>query len=182
MDRRINKTKKILKNSLVDLMEVKDFRKITVTDLTEKSDINRGTFYLHYADIYDMIEKLEDETIDIINEKVKYHSDSIQQNSYFPLLMDISSYLKNDYRFYKALLGVGGDIGYLHKIKGAMTKTFYIHSSGNFKNIKDKSILEAAASFIISGGIGIFQDWLRDDCRQPADKIIMGLDTLFINK
>ena len=40
-------------------MEEKDFEIITVLDITKRANINRGTFYLHYVDKYDMLEKYE---------------------------------------------------------------------------------------------------------------------------
>ena len=43
------------------MMETHDIQDISVKELTELVDINRGTFYLHYDDIYDMLHKVEDE-------------------------------------------------------------------------------------------------------------------------
>jgi AcrR family transcriptional regulator len=57
VDRRIVKTKRLLENALVKLMIEKGFDKISIKDLTEEADINRGTFYLHYKDKYDLLEQ-----------------------------------------------------------------------------------------------------------------------------
>ena len=53
-DRRIRKTRAVLKSSLLSLMKEKSVKHITVKELCDKADINRGTFYLHYTDIYQM--------------------------------------------------------------------------------------------------------------------------------
>ena len=58
-DRRVRKTKTQLKAGLAGLLKEKGINEITVTELTEQVDINRSTFYLHYRDIYDMMEKIE---------------------------------------------------------------------------------------------------------------------------
>ena len=63
MDRRIAKTKILLENSLIKLMIEKGFDKISIKDLCEEADINRGTFYLHYKDKYDLLEQKEDEIL-----------------------------------------------------------------------------------------------------------------------
>ena len=55
-DRRVRKTKTQLENGLAGLLREKAINEITVTELTERVDINRSTFYLHYRDIYDMME------------------------------------------------------------------------------------------------------------------------------
>ena len=62
-DRRIRRTKKLLKQALAQLMDEKDFKDITVKDITERADLNRDTFYLHYTDTYDILNKIEDEIL-----------------------------------------------------------------------------------------------------------------------
>ena len=52
-DRRVKYTKKALKNSLIDSLKEKTIEKITVKELCEKADVNRGTFYSHYSDQFD---------------------------------------------------------------------------------------------------------------------------------
>ena len=53
MDRRIKYTKKIIKDCFFELLSEKDINKITVSELCNKADINRATFYRYYIDIYD---------------------------------------------------------------------------------------------------------------------------------
>ena len=62
-DRRIRRTKKLLKQALAQLMDEKEFKDITVRDITERADLNRGTFYLHYTDTYDILNKIENEIL-----------------------------------------------------------------------------------------------------------------------
>ena len=57
-DRRIRKTRAVLKSSLLSLMKEKSVKHITVKELCDKADINRGTFYLHYTDVFDMLEQI----------------------------------------------------------------------------------------------------------------------------
>lgn len=52
--------------TLVDLMLEKEVGKISVKELTQKADVNRSTFYLHYLDIYDMLEQMENEFVETI--------------------------------------------------------------------------------------------------------------------
>lgn len=60
-DRRVRKTKALLLKGLMQLMETKDIRDISVKELSDLVDINRSTFYLHYSDIYDMLAQIENE-------------------------------------------------------------------------------------------------------------------------
>ena len=49
-DRRAKRTRRLLKESLLELMQEKPFSQISVRDVTERADVNRTTFYLHYTD------------------------------------------------------------------------------------------------------------------------------------
>ena len=60
-DRRVRKTKALLLRGLIQLMETKDVQDISVKELSDLVDINRGTFYLHYSDVHDMLRQIEDE-------------------------------------------------------------------------------------------------------------------------
>lgn len=69
-DRRIRKTKKMLRESLFTLLEKKNLNSITVTELTQLADVNRSTFYLYYRDVLDMMDKLQDEIYEVFFETV----------------------------------------------------------------------------------------------------------------
>ncbi len=58
-DRRTAKTRKAIVNALADLLFEKELHKVTVKEITEIADINRGTFYKHYLDVYDLYDKAE---------------------------------------------------------------------------------------------------------------------------
>ena len=71
MDRRVRKTRAQLRQGLAELLKEKSLKEITVKELVEKVDINRSTFYLHYADIYDMMEKIENELTGDIEDLIR---------------------------------------------------------------------------------------------------------------
>ena len=64
IDRRVRRTKKLLRQGLTKLMSEKKINKITVKELTDLVDVNRATFYLYYKDIFDMVESIENELFD----------------------------------------------------------------------------------------------------------------------
>ena len=70
MDRRKRKTREAIFYACIDLMKEKDFQQITVNEIVRKADINRGTFYLHFVDKYDMISDFENEMISYIKEVI----------------------------------------------------------------------------------------------------------------
>ena len=74
-------TKNRIKKIFLELMKKKSFGKITVTELCKYAEINRGTFYLHYMDLYDVLDELEDELLkDDIQESYQCSLSSEQYN------------------------------------------------------------------------------------------------------
>lgn len=64
-DRRVKRTKKLLRDSLFTLLQQKSINEITVTELTEIADINRATFYFYYTDIMDMLDQIQNEAYEM---------------------------------------------------------------------------------------------------------------------
>lgn len=59
MDKRIKRTKQLLRNALSSLLETKKIEDISVTELCKLADINRSTFYLHYESVADACIEIE---------------------------------------------------------------------------------------------------------------------------
>lgn len=75
-DRRVKRTKRILRECLYKLLETKSLDEITVKELTAAADVNRSTFYFYYKDINDMMIQLQDEIFAVFEETVLYPSAS----------------------------------------------------------------------------------------------------------
>ncbi|MDR4888554.1 TetR/AcrR family transcriptional regulator [Fredinandcohnia sp. QZ13] len=64
LDRRIVKSKRAMKDALLALMNEKDFKEISISDIVREADLNRGTFYKHYQYKEDILHEIMDEVID----------------------------------------------------------------------------------------------------------------------
>ncbi|MFQ9152963.1 MAG: TetR/AcrR family transcriptional regulator [Blautia sp.] len=62
-DPRTIQTKALIRQTLLNMMKKSVFDKITVSELCKIAGINRGTFYLHYCDIWAVLEELEEEAL-----------------------------------------------------------------------------------------------------------------------
>jgi AcrR family transcriptional regulator len=63
IDKRIVKSKKAMKEALLSLMQEKDFKEISISDIVRLADLNRGTFYKHYQFKEDLLSEIIDEVI-----------------------------------------------------------------------------------------------------------------------
>src|SRR5690625_3934060 len=60
-DRRVLRTKEAINRSFLELFSEKEFDRITINDISERANVNRGTVYLHYMDKYDLLDKCIDD-------------------------------------------------------------------------------------------------------------------------
>ena len=58
------RSRMLIQSALLDLMAEKDISKITVIDVVNRANINRGTFYAHYSDLNDVLEQISNRTIE----------------------------------------------------------------------------------------------------------------------
>ena len=66
-ERRPLKTIRALKAVLVDLLQTRDLQNISIKEITDKAAISRGTFYLHFSDIFALYQAIERDVVDSIN-------------------------------------------------------------------------------------------------------------------
>ena len=88
-DRRVRRTKARLRQALAQLLLEKDLSSITVRELTDLADVNRGTFYTHYRDLYDMLEQMEQEMFQELEDMLDSYASDILQQDITPILRDV---------------------------------------------------------------------------------------------
>ena len=71
-DRRIQRTRQSLHKALLELIEKKGYDSISIEEITERANVARATFYLHYKDKEDL---LLEEFREMANEKVQVLSE-----------------------------------------------------------------------------------------------------------
>ena len=158
-NRSVRNTRKKLRDGLLRLMEQKPINEISVKELTELVDVNRGTFYFHYADIFDMLKKMEEEFFEYFSETLQ---DTVPRGeAAYAYLKAIFSVLGDNRAFCKIMLGPNGDMQFVERIKKLVSETcshiWYEAAPG-----ADSAKFEMYNAFIINGCIGIFQKWLED--------------------
>jgi AcrR family transcriptional regulator len=68
VDRRITKSQESIKNAVIELMTEKRFDDITIQDISDRANVNRGTIYLHYTDKFDLLDRIIEEHINKLKE------------------------------------------------------------------------------------------------------------------
>lgn len=178
-DRRIIRTKHLIQDAFTELLEEKGFEGITISDLTEKANINRGTFYLHYRDKYDLLEQSEDEIVKgikkiadellIINMKEVLSFNDSQKPSLF--VIKLFEYLLEHSKFVKVILGPKGDPSFQVKLKEMMKKNMFL----NMEKLSLKTDIMVPVDYLIayvsSTYLGVIQHWLESGMKESPEEI-----------
>lgn len=102
VDRRIKKTREAINQAFLELMAERDFDKITINDISERANINRGTIYLHYTDKFDLLDKCVEEHL---SNMVKFCALAKPGSSdVFPFLLAMFQYFEEHALFYSSML------------------------------------------------------------------------------
>lgn len=172
MDRRVRKTRMQLRAGLTQLMREKPIKDITVRELAQLVDINRCTFYLHYRDIYDMVEQVEREVFEEFETLVNAYPPSELQRHPLPMLTDLYQFFLANADLCAPFLGGNGDMAFLNKLIAVLRDRLLTHWMQEAK--KNPDHLEYYFSFIASGCIGLIREWIVRDMREsPAEMAAM---------
>ena len=179
-DRRIIRTRRMIRDALTELMEEKGFEGVTVRDLTEKANINRGTFYLHYRDKYDLMEQSEGELLTEIEAMVKEFNKVtnpqkaltlIHQQEPYPFLLKLLEYIRENADFMKVILGSKGDPAFQVKMK-ELVQVYLLEKVTNHLTSSDMLVpLGYLSAFITSAYLGVIQQWLENGMEQSPKEI-----------
>lgn len=169
-DRRAQKTRKALTNALCELLNEKELHRITVQEVCDKADVNRGTLYRHYLDVYDLYDKIEKETI----------------VSFGLLMLELEEQPANE--FFKKI------IGYISENRSIFGMVFSPNTTGqlriklseiikgvfiqkqleNEKNSLSETELDYMCSYRAQGCIAVIADWVTGGFKEP-EAVITGI-------
>ena len=94
-DPRVIRTCKLIMDSFITLSEGKEFKDITVKDITAEAMINRATFYYHFEDIYDLLEKALSEVLLINLDLENYRNDELNEKTFIRIFEAVTSFQKS---------------------------------------------------------------------------------------
>ena len=97
-DKRVIRTKKAIKAALFRIMEDKDISSITISELTQKANVNRRTFYTHYRNITDILNEIEGDLVAALNELVKKFDANDFEASTYNLFLGLNELITVEFK------------------------------------------------------------------------------------
>ena len=178
IDRRKKYTRMILKDSLMNLLKVKQLSSITVKEICEVADINRSTFYAHYYDQFDLLEQIEDELIEDMNMYLSAYNFESEDEA-LQMTEKLIEYFASKQEECKTLLNNHSNFSFEQKVRHVARR--YIMKSWVEISHLDEELTEYLSSFIISGSIEVMKVWLYKDM-DKSPKEMAEIITKMVNK
>ena len=172
MDRRVRKTKKQLRECLTRLLKEKKVKDITVRELTDMADLNRGTFYLHYRDVFDLLEKTENELLDEFNQLMHRHNALEINDKLDVIFVEIFHLVQDNAALVEILLGENGDLNFVNRLKLLVREKCLQDWMELFRSA-NSAFFEAYYSFIVSGCVGLVQYWLQNGMAESPEELAL---------
>ncbi len=167
MDRRKQYTRMVLKESIISLLKVKSISAITVKEICEEADINRSTFYAHYSDQFDLLDKVEEEIIqDMIKYLNQYNFD--KEDETLQMTEKLLEYIVTNKDVCHTLLNENVDTAFQQKVMDIVHRYLMKNWAGGSL---DENVSEYFSTFIISGSIYVIKRWLKNGMDKPPREL-----------
>ena len=177
-DRRVRRTKKLLTQALTQLLQEKQAKEITVKELTELADMNRGTFYLYYKDIFDMLEKIEDSLFEALDAIVDRHEGEAFTAQTKPMLLDLFTFVQENQEMCRVLLSANGDMNFLHRLNEVVREKCKNAWDSLYAREAREEEFDYHYSFVVFGCAGLIRAWLNRNCKESAEQMAALADAM----
>jgi len=178
-DRRVKRTKKLLRDSLFSLLQEKSINEITVTELTDVADINRATFYFYYTDIFDMLDQIQNEAYELFEDVLQGAEDCVSTPEAFV------KYVENILMFCKQNPAIARFVitreynnnKVLTKIKKLLAKNVPVAKEQYAQDDPRRFIL----NFALNSLTGTVVDWMDDGMVIPPNVMAEFISDMYIS-
>lgn len=171
-DARVRYTKMRIKEAFFECLKEKPVNKITVTELCAKSEVNRSTFYTHYSDPFDLLEKLEEEALAGLREFIEGEKDFDRD-----VLPAMLKGVKNADSPTALLVSENGDPGFAQKISALFYKN-YIGTIERALPGADEETQAEVYHFLAAGCGSVLSHWFSRGREIPVEELTTRIERL----
>ncbi|MGM9925755.1 MAG: TetR/AcrR family transcriptional regulator [Bacillus sp. (in: firmicutes)] len=170
-------TKTKIKDAFLELVIEKGMDSLTISDIARKANINRGTFYLHYLDKYDLLDQLEIEFLhNIYMIFEKYGDDNVNgpvELIPYEAILEVLKYALVNIKMISALMSTGSNQKFIDNLKKLISDIIVekISPSENFSLQMAGLPHDYAQEILVSSIISIIQLWIKKGALETPEEI-----------
>lgn len=159
------RSRKMIRDAFVELLHEKPFEKITATDIINRSNLNRSTFYAHYPDVKGIIDEITGEIFAMFQQMLAEMDFSRFLNDPEPNLKKVVLFLEENQNLYRLLGQSDMSLIYLEQLKNVLIQQ--VLDSPNLPTVGlSKISTDIRIRMLLSGIIDAYREWLAGgiDC------------------
>jgi AcrR family transcriptional regulator len=170
-DRRILRTRKLLWEALIALIQEKEYAEITIQDIADRANVNRVTFYLHYRDKQDLLEKSVELIFNDLTSRIKPLTGEAFRLDIPPEGMtQVYQFIAENAKFYRIILGENGIPFLIDRLRKFLTEL----TVQRFRMLTPEGSqgpvpMEIVAPYAAGSLIGLITWWLENDMPIPPE-------------
>lgn len=171
-DRRARRSRRLLKESLLELMKSKTFADISVRDVTDVADMNRATFYLHYSGTAELLQSVEEDLLEELQALVDAHmQESVEVGSVAPVFEPVLDFLVERREICAVLFASSEASGFFQSLQ------HLVHENGaplvkTWFHPEDPRLTDYLLNFLAWGFIGLLAEWFEKDMALPKAELL----------
>jgi len=173
-DRRVRKTKKALREGLIELLNEKSIQNITVKELTDKVDIHRSTFYANFKDVYELYSHVEDSIIQEISNLVSIDY-TFKSNVFFNDLFD---YINKNRQVSRLFFGGNISTAFSERLTGLFKNACMDCWCQEYNVSTISEEMDYYVQFCLSGWLGAIGMWVSRDFEYPMERLMKTLSDI----
>ena len=173
-DRRSRKTKALIQQTLIEQLSTRELKDISVSEIANRADINRGTFYLHYHDVYDVLEQLEQRLFEEFTTFIEKYKE-YPAGSRISVLLDLFQYIEANAAIFATILRTKEATILTRIIEGSRPQTaeewqmIYVGAMGEEYGGLGDVDFNYCYEFIAYGCVAMLRRWFDNGMKEPAE-------------
>jgi AcrR family transcriptional regulator len=175
LDPRVRRTRQLLRNALIELIPELGYENIRIQDITDRATLNRATFYLHYRDKEDLLDRGFDE---IWEELTVENPLPVKEGGYLSLdgtmltILSDFKHLRKYADFYRVMMGRHGMAHFIHRMQDHVYKTTKNRLLSIVGDPPDSPLpIGMVLHYISSAYVGLMHWWLEHDMPYEPEEI-----------
>lgn len=180
-DPRVRYTEMIIKKAFLELLQQKPVNKITVREICDRAEINRSTFYKHYLDCYDLMDKLKEEALEQFDALMA----GTERHEAMPTILCVLKTVQNN-KVLLLLPLIAQDRGsgeFTHQIVQSCFRYLDLHLLVSPERGWGERQKKMGYAFLTGGVSSVIQYWIQSGCKEPSEQIaaaIMELSEIMV--
>ncbi|WP_436882016.1 TetR/AcrR family transcriptional regulator [Mammaliicoccus sciuri] len=183
-DRRVRKSKRAIKQAFIQLLKENNLDRITIQQISDLADVNRGTFYLNYEDKYALLDEMENEQIEKIKGFVDIRKMDLSTKNSVRFIEDFANkiiknvitHIEHNIEFYQVILNLERK-SQIEEQLADIVRSNIKHLIGNKDNvfgIPENYYL----SYVVGSMMSMIKYWVSDENRVSVEELVNYVSTI----